>query len=73
LRRGISLVEILVSIFVLLFGLMGVAAIFPVGNHYVVEGEKFDLGSSLARNAFEEIKARGISPRHTAAGVLVVQ
>jgi len=58
--RGISLIEILVSIFVLLFGLMGVAAIFPVGNHYVVEGEKFDLGSGLARNAFEELKARGM-------------
>ncbi len=58
--RGISLIEILVSIFVLLFGLMGVAAIFPVGNFYVVEGEKFDLGSSLAQNAFEEIAARGM-------------
>ena len=39
LRSGISLIEILVSIFVLLFGLMGVAAIFPVGNHYVIEAK----------------------------------
>jgi hypothetical protein len=46
--------------FVLLFGLMGVAAIFPVGNHYVVEGEKYDLGASIAQNAFEELKARGM-------------
>lgn len=46
--------------FVLLFGLMGVAAIFPVGNHFVVEGEKFDLGSAMAQNAFEELKARGM-------------
>lgn len=46
--------------FVLLFGLMGVAAIFPVGNHYVVEGEKFDLGAALAQNAFEELKGRGM-------------
>jgi hypothetical protein len=37
---------------------MGVAAIFPVGNHYVVEGEKYDLGASIAQNAFEELKAR---------------
>ncbi len=59
-RSGISLIEILVSIFVLLFGLMGVAAIFPVGNHYVIEGEKFDLGSSLTQNAFEELSARGM-------------
>lgn len=46
--------------FVLLFGLMGVAAIFPVGNHYVIEGEKFDRGIALANNAFEEIRARGM-------------
>ncbi|MEM8945070.1 MAG: hypothetical protein AAGD11_07795 [Planctomycetota bacterium] len=59
-RAGISLIEVLISMFVLLFGLMGVAAIFPVGNHYVVEGEKFDLGAAVAQNAFEELKARGL-------------
>lgn len=60
LRKGISLIEVLISMFVLLFGLMGVAAIFPVGNHYVVEGEKFDLGAAIAQNAFEELKGRGL-------------
>jgi len=58
--HGITLLEVLISMFVLLFGLMGVAAIFPVGSHYVVEGEKWDQGSRLAQNAFEEIKARGM-------------
>ena len=48
IRNGISLMEVLISMFVMLFGLMGVAAIFPVGNYYVVEGEKHDLGSLLA-------------------------
>ncbi len=52
--------EVLISMFILLFGLMGVAAIFPVGNHYVVQGEKFDRGNTLAANAFEEIRARGM-------------
>src|SRR5688572_8247857 len=33
-RPGISLLEVLISMFVLLFGLMGVAAVFPVGNHF---------------------------------------
>jgi len=60
LRRGISLIEVLISMFVLLFGLMGVAAIFPVGNYYVVEGEKYDQGSALIQNALEEIEARGL-------------
>ena len=59
-RRGISLLEVLISMFVLLFGLMGVAAIFPVGNYYVVEGEKHDQGSLLAANAFEELQTRGM-------------
>ena len=60
LRRGITLMEVLISMFVLLFGLMGVAAIFPVGNHYVVQGEKFDRGNALADNAFQEIRTRGM-------------
>ena len=60
LRRGISLLEVLISMFVLLFGLMGVAAIFPVGNHYAGRGEQFDRGSALAESAFADLKARGM-------------
>jgi hypothetical protein len=59
-RRGISLLEVLISMFVMLFGLMGVAAIFPVGNHYAVKGEQFDRGSALAGTAFAELKSRGL-------------
>jgi len=59
-RLGISLLEILISMFVMLFGLMGVAALFPVGSFYVQQGEKFDRGNSLAQNAFEELLARGL-------------
>jgi Tfp pilus assembly protein PilV len=59
-RRGISLLEVLISMFVLLFGLMGVAAIFPVGNHYAGKGEQFDRGSALAEAAFADLKARGM-------------
>jgi hypothetical protein len=46
--------------FVMLFGLMGVAAIFPVASHYVLEGDKRDRSSGLAQIAFEELKARKI-------------
>ena len=59
-RRGISLLEVLISMFVLLFGLMGVASIFPVGNHYAGKGEQFDRGSALAEAAFADLKARGM-------------
>ena len=46
--------------FVMLFGLMGVAAIFPVGNHYAAKGEQYDRGAVLAGSAFAEVKARGL-------------
>ncbi len=46
--------------FVLLFGLMGVAAIFPVGNHYAAKGDRMDRGAALANVAFTELKARGM-------------
>lgn len=59
-RQGISLLEVLISMFVLLFGLMGVASIFPVGNHYAGRGEQFDRSSALAEAGFADLKARGI-------------
>ncbi len=57
---GITLIEILISLFVLLFGLMGVAAIFPVASHYLVQGDQKDRSDALANNAFAEIEARGL-------------
>jgi hypothetical protein len=57
-RTGISLLEVLIAMFVLLFGLMGVAAIFPVGNHYAGKGDQYDRGAALAGTAFAEVKSR---------------
>ena len=59
-RRGISLLEVLISMFVLLFGLMGVAAVFPVGNHYAAKGEQADRGTALAEAAMADLKTRGM-------------
>jgi hypothetical protein len=59
-RTGISLLEVLISMFVLLFGLMGVAAVFPVGNHYAGRGDQYDRGAAMADAAFADLKARGI-------------
>lgn len=59
-HRGISLLEVLISMFVLLFGLMGVAAVFPVGNHYAGKGEQYDRGAALTEAGFAELKARGM-------------
>jgi hypothetical protein len=59
-RQGISLIEVLISMFVLLFGLMGAASLFPVGSFYAQKGEQYDLGSGVAQAAFDQIKARGM-------------
>jgi hypothetical protein len=59
-RPGISLLEVLISMFVLLFGLMGVAAIFPVGSHYASRGEQYERGAALADAAFADLTARGM-------------
>lgn len=59
-RRGISLLEVLISMFVLLFGLMGVASLFPVGSHYAAQGEQFDRSTALSDAAFDELLARGM-------------
>ncbi|NQT41016.1 MAG: prepilin-type N-terminal cleavage/methylation domain-containing protein, partial [Planctomycetes bacterium] len=57
-RQGMSLLEVLISIFVLSFGLMGVAALLPLGTFQVVEAGKADQAASCARAAFREVKAR---------------
>jgi hypothetical protein len=56
---------VLISMFVLLFGLMGVAAIFPLGNHYAGRGEQYDRGTALGDAALAELRARGmLRPQH---------
>ena len=57
-RRGVSLMEVLISIFVLSVGLLGVAAMIPVGRYEIVEGAKADRGAALARAALREVKIR---------------
>jgi hypothetical protein len=59
-RRGISLIEVLISMFVLMIGLMGVAAMFPVGSYYMVKAEQLDRGSAVALAASEELVSRGL-------------
>lgn len=59
-RRGISLLEILISMFVLMIGLMGVASLFPVGGFYMAKGERYDRGAVMAEQALDELRTRGM-------------
>lgn len=58
-RRGVSLLEVLISIFVLSIGLLGVAAVIPVAGHQLLQASKADVGSACGQAALGDIKVRG--------------
>ena len=57
-RSGLSLLEVLISVFVLSIGLLGVAAVIPLGYHQIVEATKADRAASCGRAGLHEIKTR---------------
>jgi hypothetical protein len=59
-RRAITLTEVLISLGILTIGLLGVAALFPVGSYYMQKGEIADRASAIAQAAFNDAIARGM-------------
>jgi len=57
-RSGVSLLEILIAIFVLLIGLLGVAAVIPAGRVEIVEALKADRGAACARACLHDARIR---------------
>ncbi len=57
-RRGISLMEVLISVFVLSIGLMGMAALLPVGRFAIMEAGKSDRAGACGRAGLRDIKVR---------------
>ena len=57
-RRGVSLMEVLISCFVLSMGLIGVAALLPLGRLAINETGKSDRAGACGRAAMREIKIR---------------
>jgi len=57
-RSGISLLEVLVSIFVLTIGLLGVAAMIPIGKLALIETNKSDRTGACGRAGLREVKVR---------------
>ena len=60
-QRGISLLEVLFSMFVLSVGLLGLAAMVPVGKHQVTEASHADRGTAIGLAASARAKQRTTS------------
>ena len=63
-RSAITLTEVLISMGILALGLLGVAAMFPVGGYYMQRAEIADRGSQIGQAAMSDLLARGmLNPR----------
>ncbi len=62
-RRGVTLLEVLISIFVMAVGLMGVAALIPIGTFAVSETAKADRSAAMGRAAIHEVRVREMLQR----------
>jgi hypothetical protein len=51
---------VLISMGILALGLLGVAALFPVGGYYMQKAEIADRGSAIAQQAMNDLVARGM-------------
>ncbi|MEN0111939.1 MAG: prepilin-type N-terminal cleavage/methylation domain-containing protein, partial [Planctomycetota bacterium] len=58
-RRALTLAEVLIAMGVLAIGLLGVAAVFPVGGFYMQSGDIADRAGMVAQLALEDAIIRG--------------
>lgn len=76
-RRGVTLLEVIVSMAVLVVGLMGMASLIPLGRLEMAEGDRLDNTSTLGRSAFRDLAVRGyLNPQmwaHPVSGYRVAE
>lgn len=60
-RSGLSLLEILASVFVLMIGLLGIVAVVPYGVLQVAKINKADYGGNCGRAAIQTIRAHKLA------------
>ena len=68
-RRGISLMEVLISAFILAVGLLGVASLIPIAGFQAAEASRNDRAATIGRSALSDVKLRGLLNPAMWAGV----
>ncbi len=58
-RSGITLTEVLISVFVLGAGLLGLAALVPLGQYHAIQANHQDRAAACGRWVFREFEAQG--------------
>lgn len=58
-RSGVTLLEVLMAMGVMVVGLMGLASLIPLGRLELAEGNRLDNTSTLGRAAFRDITVHG--------------
>ncbi|GHT40584.1 hypothetical protein FACS189443_1140 [Planctomycetales bacterium] len=61
LRNGITLLEVLISVFIIGIGLLGVLAIIPFGAYQVSKANNAEYAANMLANAAGEIKIRKLA------------
>lgn len=57
-RGGFTLLEVLVSIFILLFGLLAVAAVVPIAGLRIIQTKQADQSAACGQSAMRDVKVR---------------
>lgn len=57
-RRGITLMEVLISIGVLSVGLLGLASLLPVARFFMADGSKYDHTAVMGQRALKDLEIR---------------
>ncbi len=60
-RAGVSLLEVMFSIGVVMIGLVGIGALLPIGGALAHKGAVADAAAQMAANATREFSARGMA------------
>ena len=59
-RHGLSLIEALISIFIVSIGLLGVVALFTIGHHDALSGAVADHAALVGREKLRDFRVRGM-------------